>query len=314
MKKYAYGVDIGGTSIKIGLFSAVGTLISVWEIPTNKDNLGAMIFPDIAQAIETHNQKNQSAKEEIEGIGVGAPGPVSEDGIVYKCVNLGWDIVKVEEQLSCLTGGIKVKVGNDANVAALGEMWKGGGRGYKNVVMITLGTGIGGGIVHDGRIVSGANGAAGEIGHLPMNDDETETCGCGRRGCLEQYASADGLVKTTVKYLQMHKEETTSLKALDHFSAKDICDAAQAGDRVAQMAVSSAMRLLGKGMAMISCVENPEVFVIGGGLSKAGDIIIGTAKKYFQEYAFHASRETEVKSATLGNLAGIYGGAKMVLE
>lgn len=313
MKKYAYGVDIGGTTVKIGFFETTGKVVDTWEIPTRTENDGELILPDIAESIKENNEKNSITTDDIEGIGMGVPGPVKDDGTVLKCVNLGWGVFNVEKALSVICGGVKVKAGNDANVAALGEMWQGGGKGYEDVVMITLGTGVGGGIIRGGKIVAGTNGAAGEIGHMPMIDDESECCGCGKKGCLEQYASANGLVNVAEKYIAAHRTVETELDLNAGFTAKDVCDAAKAGDKAGLAAVEESMRLLGKAMASVSCVIDPQVFVVGGGLSKAGNIIIDTASKYYKEYAFHASRETEIKLATLGNAAGMYGGVKMVI-
>ena len=313
MKKYAYGVDIGGTTVKIGFFETTGKLVDTWEIPTRTENDGELILPDIAESIKENNEKKSITTDDIEGIGMGVPGPVKDDGTVLKCVNLGWGVFNVEKALSVICGGVKVKAGNDANVAALGEMWQGGGKGYEDVVMITLGTGVGGGIIRGGKIVAGTNGAAGEIGHMPMIDDESECCGCGKQGCLEQYASANGLVNVAEKYIAAHRTVETELDLNAGFTAKDVCDAAKAGDKAGLAAVEESMRLLGKAMASVSCVIDPQVFVVGGGLSKAGNIIIDTASKYYKEYAFHASRETEIKLATLGNAAGMYGGVKMVI-
>ena len=313
MKKYAYGVDIGGTTVKIGFFETTGKLVDTWEIPTRTENDGELILPDIAESIKENNEKNSITTDDIEGIGMGVPGPVKDDGTVLKCVNLGWGVFNVEKALSVICGGVKVKAGNDANVAALGEMWQGGGKGYEDVVMITLGTGVGGGIIRGGKIVAGTNGAAGEIGHIPMIDDESECCGCGKKGCLEQYASANGLVNVAEKYIAAHRTVETELDLNAGFTAKDVCDAAKAGAIAGLAAVEESMRLLGKAMASVSCVIDPQVFVVGGGLSKAGNIIIDTASKYYKEYAFHASRETEIKLATLGNAAGMYGGVKMVI-
>ena len=313
MKKYAYGVDIGGTTVKIGFFETTGKLVDTWEIPTRTENDGELILPDIAESIKENNEKNSITTDDIEGIGMGVPGPVKDDGTVLKCVNLGWGVFNVEKALSVICGGVKVKAGNDANVAALGEMWQGGGKGYEDVVMITLGTGVGGGIIRGGKIVAGTNGAAGEIGHMPLIDDEYECCGCGKKGCLEQYASANGLVNVAEKYIAAHRTVETELDLNAGFTAKDVCDAAKAGDKAGLAAVEESMRLLGKAMASVSCVIDPQVFVVGGGLSKAGNIIIDTASKYYKEYAFHASRETEIKLATLGNAAGMYGGVKMVI-
>lgn len=313
MKKYAFGVDIGGTTVKMGLFETMGTLLDTWEIPTRTQENGRYILPDIADAIEAKMEEKNISRLDIEGIGMGVPGPVSPDGTVLKCVNLGWGVFNVEEELNRLTG-FKVKAGNDANVAALGEMWQGGGKGYKNLVMVTLGTGVGGGVIIDEKILPGAVGAAGEIGHIPMRDDETETCGCGKKGCLEQYASATGIVRLTRRYLEAHKDEDVQTMLKDDYTAKDIFDAAKLGDKVALAMVDEVGLMLGKALASIACVVNPEAFVIGGGMAKAGEILLNVIRKYYTEYAFHVARDTVFKEAELSNNAGIYGGVRLVLE
>jgi ROK family protein len=312
MKKYGFGVDIGGTTCKIGLFEMNGTLIEDWEIKTNTENKGASILDDVAAAIEGKMQSAGIAKEEVQGIGVGVPGPVTGDGTVLQCVNLGWGEFNVAEVLKKRTG-FDVKVGNDANVAALGEMWQGGGKGHKDVVMVTLGTGVGGGIIVDGKIVAGANGAGGEIGHIMVNEEETDTCGCGKKGCLEQYASATGIVRMAKKLLASDDRETT-LKNVSELTAKDIFDAAKAGDAVAKELVEKLGKVLGNALANVACVVNPEIIVIGGGVSKAGNVLLDYIQKYFQKYAFKGCRGALFTLATLGNDAGIYGAARLVLK
>ncbi len=312
MKKYAFGVDIGGTTVKMGLFETDGKLLDMWEIPTRTENGGKFILGDISEAVYEKLSEKGISHLDVEGIGMGVPGPVGADGTVFKCVNLGWDVFNVERELGELTG-MRVKAGNDANVAALGEMWQGGGKGCNNMVMVTLGTGVGGGVIISGHILPGENGAAGEIGHLPMVDDETECCGCGKKGCLEQYASATGVVRMTRKYLEAHPETESSLRKMENFTAKDIFDAAKAGDEAALKMTDETGRMLGKGLALISCVVNPEAFVIGGGMARAGEILLDAVRKYYVEYAFHAARDTRFCLASLGNEAGIYGGVKLVL-
>ena len=313
MSTYAFGVDIGGTTIKMGLFTTEGELLEDWEIPTRTENGGSHILSDIAEAVEQKLKEKDLSGLDIEGIGVGVPGPVGPDGTVFKCVNLGWDVFNVEQRLHSLTG-FKCNAGNDANVAALGEMWQGGGKGHKDVVMVTLGTGVGGGIIIGGRILAGINGAAGEIGHIPMYDDDPETCGCGKRGCLEQYASANGIVKITKRYFDAHPDAVSTLKDIPALTSRIIFDEARKGDQTALEMVGQVGYLLGKALAGIACVVNPEVFVIGGGMSKAGDILIDSIRNEYRRFAFHASRETEFKLAELGNRAGIYGGVRMILE
>lgn len=312
MKKYAFGADIGGTTIKLGLFETLGNLIEVWEIPTRIEENGKYILIDIAESIEEKLEEKKILKLDVEGIGIGVPGPVGRDGNVLKCVNLGWGVFNVEREMTTLTG-FKAKAGNDANVAALGEMWQGGGKGYSDIVMVTLGTGVGGGVIIGGKILTGINGAAGEIGHIPMKDDEEFACGCGNKGCLEQYASANGIVTTTKRYLDAHPEAETTLRDMEKITSKEIFDEAKKGDKVSILMVNEVGRMLGKALAAVACVINPEAFVIGGGMSKAGDILIDAIKKYYTKYAFHASRETVFKMAELSNSAGIYGAVRLVL-
>ena len=313
MKSYAFGVDIGGTTIKLGFFTTAGGLLESWEIPTRTEADGSYILSDITEAVNRLLEERKISKQDVEGVGVGVPGPGGPDGTVFKCVNLGWGVVNVERRLTELTG-LKAKAGNDANVAALGELWQGGGKGYQDIVMVTLGTGVGGGVILGGKILAGVNGAAGEIGHIPMYDDDPETCGCGKRGCLEQYASANGVVRIAGRWLEAHPDTASSLRGMERYTSKEIFDEARRGDAAAAEIVEEAGRLLGKAMASIACVVDPEAFVIGGGMAKAGEILLDVIRKYYRRYAFHASREAEFKLALLGNSAGIYGGVRMVLE
>lgn len=311
MKTYGFGVDIGGTTVKLGLFRTDGELLDKWEIPTRKENDGSQILPDVAASIKEKLAEKGIDSTDVQGIGVGVPGPVTPEGVVRMCVNLGWGVFNVEETLSKLTG-YPVKAGNDANVAALGEMWQGAGKGAKSLVMVTLGTGIGGGVIIDGHIVAGATGAGGEIGHLPVNDHETLTCGCGKKGCLEQYASATGVVTLTKRALEA-SDQPSSLRELEELTAKDTFDAAKAGDALALEVLEQFGQILGKGLATVACVVDPEMFVIGGGVSKAGKIITDVVEKYYIPNTFHACREVQFKMAELGNDAGIYGCMKMIL-
>ena len=284
MKKYGFGVDVGGTTCKIGLFDMSGVILEKWEIKTNTENNGASILDDVAASVLGKMEEKNIDKEDVQGIGLGVPGPVDNEGVVHKCVNLGWDVVNVEKELEEKTG-LLVKAGNDANVAALGEMWQGGGKGYQNVVMVTLGTGVGGGIIVGGKIIAGANGAGGELGHIHMDDEETECCGCGRKGCLEQYASATGIVRMAKKKLQT-ETRTTKLTAFDPLTAKDIFDVAKEGDEVALELVDKLCTVLGTALANVAGVVDPEVFVIGGGVSRAGDILIEGIQKKYSEIVF----------------------------
>ena len=312
MKKYGFGVDIGGTTCKIGLFETNGNLLEDWEIPTRTENAGSFVLDDITAAIEGKMTERSLLKEEVQGIGVGVPGPVKSDGTVLKCVNLGWGVFNVAKTLEEKTG-LFVKAGNDANVAALGEMWQGGGKGREDVVVVTLGTGVGGGIIVNGKIVAGANGAGGEIGHIIVNDKETQPCNCGNKGCLEQYASATGIVRMAKKLLEKDSRQTV-LKDSKEITAKDIFDAAKAKDEVACELVEELGNVLGGALGTIACVVNPEIIVIGGGVSKAGTILIDVIKKHFMEKTFHACKDTEFALAQLGNHAGMYGCVKLLLE
>ena len=312
-KKY-FGVDIGGTTVKMGYFDADGTLVAKWEIPTIKDNGGEKILPDVVKAIEAKLAEEGVAKEDLAGVGIGVPGPIFSDGTVNRCVNLGWGVFNVADKVRELIGmaDLTVKVGNDANVAALGEMFKGSGEGYKNLVMVTLGTGVGGGIILDGKILTGTTGGAGEIGHMPVGLNETECCGCGYKGCLEQYASATGIVKVAKKILSECDTETP-LRNMEGFSAKDVMDLAKGGDQVAIDVIEQLGDYLGKALAHIACVVNPSAFVIGGGVSKAGQFLIDVIEKHFKKNAFVPCSDVKFVIASLGNDAGIYGAVAQVL-
>lgn len=310
MKKYCFGVDVGGTTIKMGLFDADGNVLDKWEIVTRTDNHGENVLPDIAKAVEDKMTEKSIAKEEVAGVGVGVPGPVDSKGVVHRCVNLGWDEFNVNDKLGELVG-LPVMAGNDANVAALGEMWKGGGQGHSDLVVVTLGTGVGGGIIINGKMLTGANGAGGEIGHIHVQDGEPEECGCGNKGCLEQYASATGIVRIARRVLAKTQQETV-LNA-DSVTAKDVWDAVKAGDVVATQVAELFGKYLGEGLAAIAGVVNPEAFVIGGGVSKAGEILLSYVEKNYKPVVFHGSRDVKFVLATLGNDAGIFGAAKLVL-
>ena len=310
MKEYCFGIDIGGTTVKCGLFSVKGDILDKWEIPTRTENNGVNILPDVAAAIDAKIQEKGIARDTIAGVGLGIPGPVNEDGAVICAVNLHWGYVELEKELEKLTG-LTVKAGNDANVAALGEMWKGGGAGYHNVVMVTLGTGVGGGIIVNGKIVTGTHGAGGEIGHIHVEDDETLSCNCGNQGCLEQYASATGVVRLANRMLEA--TDKASVLRNEEVTAKAVFDAVKAGDELAMEVAEKFGKYLGTALAVIAGVVDPEVFVIGGGVSKAGKILLDYVEKYYKKYVFQGSRDCASALAELGNDAGICGAAKLVL-
>ena len=310
---YCFGIDIGGTTVKCGLFTTEGVLLEKWEIKTRTEENGKAILPDVAETILKKMEEKGIEKTEVTGVGVGVPGPVVKEREVQVAVNLHWGYTMLADDLEKLLDQIPVKVGNDANVAALGEMWKGGGQGCQNGVMVTLGTGVGGGIIINGSIVGGVHGAGGEIGHMKVSETETETCGCGKRGCLEQYASATGIVRLTKQRLAAD-DAKTSLRSLPEVTAKDVFDAAKAGDTVAQELVEEVGRILGGALGSIAVVIDPEMFVIGGGVSRAGQILLDAVQKHFKERVFKSCQETKFVLASLGNDAGMYGCAKMIFN
>ena len=312
MASHVFGVDVGGTTVKMGLFDIDGNVLDKWEIPTRTEDNGKNILPDIAASIEAKIAEKNITKENVAGVGVGVPGPVDGDGVVHKAVNLGWGQFNMKQELTNLLGGMRVEGGNDANVAALGEMWKGGGQGHKTLVAVTLGTGVGGGIIINGEIMTGATGAGGEIGHIHVEDNETESCGCGNYGCLEEYASATGITRLAGRALQASDKDSVLRKG--EVSAKTVFDAVKAGDELAIEVAEKFGDYLGKGLGVIAGVINPEIFVIGGGVSKAGEVLFDYIKPPFEKTVFHGSRDTIFALATLGNDAGIYGAAKMVLD
>ena len=297
----------------MGLFDLEGNVQEKWEIVTRTEDNGKNILPDVAKSVLDKMTEKNIAKADVAGIGIGVPGPVNDKGVVLKAVNLGWGIMDVNEILGGLTG-LAVQAGNDANVAALGEMWRGGGQGFQNMVLVTLGTGVGGGVILGGRILTGATGAAGEIGHIHIEDKEADTCGCGNHGCLEQYASATGVVRIANKLLAASKEES-SLRTLETVTAKDVFDAAKAGDHLAVEAVEVLGKYLGLVVANVALTVDPDVFVIGGGVSKAGQVLIDVITKYYHNFAkIIGDNKAKVVLAKLGNDAGIYGAARMVLK
>lgn len=315
MAKYIYGIDIGGTTVKMGLFDEKGDMLEKWEIVTRKENNGENILPDIVKSIKEKNSEKSIETDDILGIGMGVPGPITEDGRVLKCANLGWGIFSVADEMSKLTGIKKVKVGNDANVAALGEQWRGGGRGFDNIVMVTLGTGVGGGIIMNGKILTGENGAAGEIGHITVNPKETLTCGCGCKGCLEQYSSATGVIRLAKERLEASDKPSELRKfADDQIGGKEVFDAYKVGDELAAEAVDEFAAYLGMGLGNVASVVDTQAFVIGGGLSKNGPIVIELIKKQYEKNVMFALKNTEFRLAELGNDAGMYGAVRMVIQ
>ena len=313
MKPYAFGVDVGGTTVKMGLFTTEGDLLDKWEIPTRTEHGGESVLPDIASSIREKLTERAIAAQDVEGIGIGVPGPVDGDFTVHKCVNLGWGVLNLKKAMNDLLPEIpNVAAGNDANVATLGDLWKGGGKGRRSAVMVTLGTGVGGGVVVDHQIVAGIRGGAGEVGHMTVNPAEVVPCACGKYGCLEQYASASGIVRMA-KAMLSECEKPSALRGMEQFTSKEICDLARGGEKMACEIIDRFGDYLGRAFSYVSCTVDPDVFIVGGGMSRAGDIIIDAISKCYRKYAFHVSTSTPIVLAKLGNDAGIYGCAKLVI-
>ena len=311
MKNYCFGIDVGGTTVKMGLFQTDGQLVEKWEIPTRTEEGGKAILPDIAAYAMAKLVEKDISREDVAGIGIGVPGPIDADGVVPHTANLGWGYKEVTRELSERTG-LPCKAGNDANVAALGEMWMGGAKGHKDVLLLTLGTGVGGGIIVDGKILTGAHGAGGEIGHIHVEDQIEEHCGCGNQGCLEQFASATGIARLARAALA--ESEEPSILREGEVTAKAVFDALKEGDELAKRVVERFGRYLGTAISVMAGILDPEVIVIGGGVSKAGWILLDYIRRYYKPYAYKSSKETEFALAQLGNDAGIYGCAKLILD
>ena len=314
MKEYAFGIDLGGTTAKIGLFTTSGALLEKWEVPTDTSNAGEHILENLAAAILGKMKEQSIDPEQVEGVGIGVPGPVQNASVVpIVCANLGgWGEQNVSARLSGLLDGLKVLVGNDANVAALGEIWMGAAKGCSSAVMVTLGTGVGGGVIVNNHVIDGTHGAGGEIGHITVNRHETAVCGCGKKGCLEQYSSATGVVRCMKKLLDENPDTPCVLRGTD-FVAKDVFDAARSGDALAAREVDEMADTLGMALASIAATVDPEAFLVGGGVSRAGEVLFAPLTKHFKEYAFPSCRETPIKQASLGNDAGIYGAVRLIV-
>jgi len=311
-QKWLAGVDIGGTTIKMAFVSLQGDIVDKWEIYTNKSENGKHIPTEIARSIENKLSEQHKTKEILAGLGVGAPGPINdEDGSVAVGVNIGWEKnfplkAKLEQELS-----LPVIVDNDANVAAIGEMWKGAGERAKDVLCVTLGTGVGGGVIANGEVLHGVNGAAGEIGHITVVVDDGAPCNCGKKGCLETVASATGVVRFAKEMLKTSEQES-KLRSMDidRLTAKDIFDLAKEMDPLANEIVKRITHYLGLALANASNVINPKKIVIGGGVSKAGNILLNPLKEEFQKFAFpRVSEGAELTIAKLENDAGVIGAA-----
>ena len=313
MMQYCFGIDIGGTSVKIGLFAETGEILERWEISTKKGDDPAELLSDVKASLENCKAERQINKDDILGIGMTAPGPVTADGVLQNAVNIGWGSVKLAEKAEQVIGISPVRVGNDARVAALGEAAFGAGKGVESMLMVTLGTGIGGGVVLNGRILTGMSGVAGEIGHMTMDPYETEICGCGKKGCLEQYASATGMVRVAEQFLK-ERTDASVLRRVKRITAKELWDAAKAGDSLADEITDFVCGRLGAAIANAVYLVDTEMVVIGGGVSAAGEFLLEKVEKAYNERVFAHSRNKKFALAKLGNDAGIMGAAAMILE
>lgn len=316
-EQWIVGVDLGGTTTKLAFINLNGEILHKWEIPTDNSDEGQNITTNIANAIDLKLLELKEQKAKLIGIGMGAPGPIDyEKGVVLNCVNLGWkDNFPLQESLHSLTN-LPVVIENDANCAALGEMWDGAGKGARDLVCVTLGTGVGGGVIANGDIVRGVNGAAGEIGHITSVPFGGSPCNCGKSGCLETIASATGIVRLAEN--ELSNAEAKGQLALifaetGRVTAKDVFDCARKGDVLAKKIVDEVAFHLGFVLANIANTLNPEKIVLGGGVSRAGDILLDAVKVNFSMFAFTAVREsTTLALATLGNDAGVIGAAWLI--
>ena len=309
---YRLGIDLGGTNIVAGLVDEEYRIVAKASCKTNVPRPESDICDSMAEVAVKAVEKAGITMDEVESIGIGVPGAVNpKTGIIEYSANLffhNWEVVRMmKERLNK-----KVIIENDANAAALGEYLAGSAKGAKNAVAITLGTGVGGGIIIDGKILTGAKGSGGEIGHLHLVDDEPETCGCGNHGCFEMYASATGAVRLAKRLLASTTEDSV-LRGKD-FECRDIFDAAKSGDALAKKAAEQYGYYLGKGIAAVASVTNPEIIVLGGGVSKAGDMLFDLLMPSFKKYVFPGCADAKFALAKLGNDAGVFGAAKLVID
>lgn len=315
MEKWLVGVDLGGTTTKLAFLNQNGDILQKWEIETDVSEKGKNITTNIATAISEKLKEMGEIEERLLGIGMGAPGPVDgETGVIYEAINLGWTNYPLRDLLAEATG-LPVVVDNDANMAALGEMWKGAGNGARDLVCVTLGTGVGGGVIANGAIVQGVSGAAGEFGHVIVELEGGATCNCGLNGCLETVASATGIVRLAMRELDANGDSHLAyiLRQNGHITAKDVADCAKQGDNYAQSVFDRVSFYLGYVLANVANTLNPEKIVIGGGVSKAGDILLNNVRKYFQQFTFSQVRKsTSLAIANLGNDAGVIGAAWLI--
>ncbi|WLR49782.1 ROK family glucokinase [Bacillus tianshenii] len=310
-EKWLVGIDLGGTSIKLAFITLDGELVHKWHIPTNTSDGGRNITSDIASSIKEQLSVCGGHQEYLQGIGMGAPAFIEmATGYVYHAVNIGWREYALKEELEAATG-LPAVIDNDANVAAIGEMWKGAGDGSDQLLCVTLGTGVGGGIIINGEIVHGINGMAGEIGHITVETENGAPCNCGKTGCLETVASATGIVRLARQAAVQNSKSI--LRDVETLTAKDVFEVAEKGDTAAIQVIERVTHDLGLALANLSNAINPEKIVLGGGVSKAGNNLLKHLRKAFEKYALpRVSEGADLEIATLGNDAGVIGAAWLV--
>jgi len=316
MDNILLGIDIGGTTVKIGMVNDDGEIIHKWEIPTTIGDQSHLLVHHIWKSILEQVDSLSLKTTQLCGMGIGAPGFINnKTGIVHEAVNIGWKNYHLADEFKEISG-LPVFVENDANVAALGENWKGGGNHAKHLIAVTLGTGVGGGIITDGAVLTGESGTAGEIGHLTIDPDGYD-CNCGRRGCLETITSATGIVNQAMDVIATNPESKLAIFYKDQggLTAKDVFSFAHTGDPLSQEIIDHTADVLGRALANTAIITNPSIILIGGGVSKAGDQFIGLIDTYFKNYALkRISENCEVKIAELGNDAGMIGAAYLVKQ
>lgn len=310
---YRIGIDLGGTNIAVGVVDSGYHLISEASVPAGAGRPAEQVVADMCRAVELALDKAGLTVRDCASIGVGAPGTCDpQRGVVVCAYNLGWFDVPVCRMLT-EHFGLPARLSNDANCAALAETVAGAAVGCRNMVLITLGTGVGGGIVVEGKLLHGAHGSGAEIGHLVLNRDETVPCNCGKRGCVEQYCSATGIVRLAKRHLDS-TDAPSSLRTLKNLTCKDIFDEGKAGDKEALIILDRYYAYMGEFLGDVCTTVDPEVVVIGGGVSKAGQVLIDGILPYFHKYVFHAASGARFTLASLGNDAGAYGAFKLALD
>ncbi|HEL1709881.1 TPA: ROK family glucokinase [Streptococcus suis] len=319
MSKKIIGIDLGGTSVKLAILTTEGEIQEKWSIKTNILDDGSHIVPDIIDSIQQRFETHGLTKDDFLGVGMGSPGVVdSEAGTVIGAYNLNWKTLQLVKEQFETALGLPFFIDNDANVAALGEQWVGAGNNNPNVVFMTLGTGVGGGVIAAGNLIRGVKGAGGELGHITVDFDEPFACTCGKKGCLETVASATGIVNLSRRYADQYAGDAKLKQMIDDgqdVTAKDVFDLAKEGDDLALIVYRHFSEYLGVACANIAAVLNPAYIVLGGGVSAAGEFLLDGVRKVFAENSFPQIKEsTQIVLATRGNDAGVLGAASLVLK